>query len=233
MGKDTPFLEQAPHEGLTFHGLYSRVQGLSSQSSYPKAGSVEKWSYRVGVAAALFGLATGLLLDRWIPAGLLLPLALTCLVIEIVGFLAGGVLTLRREYRQYAQPRLSHAKEMDSEFLHWQAVIAELRMFPRDAREQRLRYIQALRTGMTERMGIMYGGLQRLGPFPLLIALYLQFRNWRPGDWMGVFDIGWAAALLIFAMAMLYLLGWVLIAQRTRLDTYVSLLEASLQESTK
>ncbi len=233
MGKDTPAPGLSQSDALTFHGLHSRVQGLRNQSIYPKAGSVEKWSYRVGVGAALIGLVSGLVLDRWIPAMVLLPVALACLIVEIGGFLLGGLLSLRREYRQYSQPRLSHAREMDNDFLHWQSVIAELCMFPREDREQRLRYVSALRTRMTERMGIMYGGLQRLGPFPLLIALYLQFRNWRWGDWTGVFDIGWAGAILIFALVLLYLVGWVLIAQRTRLDTYVALLEASLQEPAK
>lgn len=37
-------------------------------------------------------------------------------------------------------------------------------------------------------------------------------------------------ALLIFAMVLLYLLGWMLISMRTRLDTYVALLEGSIQE---
>lgn len=230
---DTPTMAQPTDEGLTFHWLYARVQALKGTTIYPKAGVVEKWSYRVGVGAALLGLSSGLLLVRWIPAIVLLPVTLTCLIVEIGGFLVGGFLSLRREYRQYSQPRLSHAREMDSDFLHWQTVIAELCMFPREDREQRLRYVSALRTRMTERMGIMSGGLQRLGPFPLLIALYLQFRNWRWGDWTGVFDIGWAGAILIFALVLLYLLGWVLIAQRTRLDTYVSLLEASLQEPAK
>ena len=185
------------------------------------------------MAAALIGRVSVLRLDRWIPVGVLVPLALICLIVEIGGFLVGGFLSLRREYRQYSQPRLSHAMEMDNDFLHWQSVVDELCMFPREYREQRLRYVSALRTRMTERMGILYGGLQRLGPFPLLIALYLQFRNWRWGDWTGVFDIGWAGAILIFALVLLYLVGWVLIAQRTRLDTYVSLLEASLQEPAK
>lgn len=230
---DTPAMAQPTDEGLSFHWLYARVQGLKGTTIYPKAGVVEKWSYRVGVGAALIGLVSGLLLVRWIPAIVLLPVTLTCLIVEIGGFLVGGFLSLRREYRQYSQPRLSHAREMDNDFLHWQSVITELCTFPREDREQRLRYVSALRTRMTERMGIMYGGLQRLGPFPLLIALYLQFRNWRWGDWAGVFDIGWAGAILIFALVLLYLVGWVLIAQRTRLDTYVALLEASLQEPAK
>jgi len=173
IGQDTPAPRPGQSDALTFHGLHSRVQGLRNQSIYPKAGVIEKWSYRVGVAAALIGLVSALMLDRWIPGSVLLPLALACLVVEIGGFLVGGFLSLRREYRQYSQPRLSHAMEMDNDFLHWQSVVDELCMFPREDREQRLRYVSALRTRMTERMGILYGGLQRLGPFPLLIALYL------------------------------------------------------------
>ncbi len=83
---------------------------------------------------------------------------------------------------------------------------------------------------MIDRTGLMYGGLQKLGPFPLLIALYLQFRNWEWGDWAGAFDVNLVGGLLIFALVLLYVMGWVLIGMRVRLDTYVMLLEASLEE---
>lgn len=111
-----------------------------------------------------------------------------------------------------------------------QAVIADLRGFPSAQREQRLRYVSTLRTSLIDRMGLMYGGRQRLGPFPLLLALYLQFRGWKWGEWGAVFDVGWVGALLIFGLTLLYLLGWMLIGQRIRLDTYIALLEASIQE---
>jgi len=77
---------------------------------------------------------------------------------------------------------------------------------------------------------MLYGGLQRLGPFPVLIALYLQFRGWKWGDWAGAFDVSLLGALLIFGMVVLYAVGWMLIGLRTRLDTYVALLEGSIQE---
>ena len=54
---------------------------------------------------------------------------------------------------------------MDEDFAHWQAVVSELRDFPRVQRERRLKFVSTLRTNMIERMGMMYGGLQRLGPF--------------------------------------------------------------------
>jgi len=217
-------------EELTFQWLYQRVQGLMDTSIYPKPGRVEKWSVRVGVGAAAIGVLTSLVPDRWLSGDVALIVVVACLVVECAGLALGGILAARREIRQYTQPRLSHAKEMDSEFTHRQAVIADLRGFPRAQREQRLRYVSTLRTSMIDRMGLMYGGLQRLGPFPLLLALYLQFRGWKWGEWGAVFDVGWVGALLIFGLTLLYLLGWMLIGQRIRLDTYVALLEASIQE---
>lgn len=59
--------------------------------------------------------------------------------------------------------------------------------------------------------------------------MYLQFRNWEWGDWAGAFDVNLVAGLLIFAMVLMYVVGWLMVAVRTRLDTYVSLLEAALQ----
>ena len=219
-----------PREELTFQWLYGRVQGLVDHSIYPKAGRLEKWSFWVGMLAAVVGVLIGLAPGRWLPVNVAVVLVVVCLVVEIAGFVLSVVLMAQRELHQYIQPRLSHAREMDSEFTHWRAVITDLRSFPRGQREQRLKYVSNLRTNMIDRMGLMYGGLQRLGPFPLLIALYLQFRSWKWGDWGAVFDVGWAGALLIFGMAFFYLMGWVLIGQRIRLDTYVALLEASIQE---
>ncbi|MBU2050738.1 MAG: hypothetical protein KKH61_17440 [Gammaproteobacteria bacterium] len=83
---------------------------------------------------------------------------------------------------------------------------------------------------MDERMGFAFGGIQRLGIFPVLVALYLQFRNWTWGDCATAFDVNPVAGLIIWMMVLLYAAGWMLIGLRTRLDTYVSLLEAALQK---
>lgn len=228
---DTPAVSRPRDEALTFQWLHARVQRLSDHSIYPKAGAVERWSIRIAVVAAVVGVGSGLLLDRWVPVSILLPITAICLLVEIGGFAVNSILAVCRQYRQYIQPRLSHAKEMDSEFKQWQVVVSELRGFPRIEREERLRYITALRTGMTDRMGLLYGGLQRLGPFPLLIALFVQYRAWKTSGWAGVFDVGWPGGILIFFMVLLYVTGWLLISQRTRLETYLNLLEASLQEA--
>lgn len=214
---------------LTYSWLYQQVQMWANQSIYAKPSRVEKWSFRLGLLAAGVGLLAAAASPSVLPPVQAAVITSICLLIEIGGFLVGGLLTAKREWRQYAKPRLSHAEEMDGEFDHWRALIESLREFPRNQREERLRFVTALRQGMTERMGLMYGGLQKLGPFPVLIALYLQFRNWEWGDWAGAFDVNLVGGLLIFAMVSMYALGWVLMAVRTRLDTYINLLEAALR----
>lgn len=235
MVMDTQFLDETPIapqlqvETLTFHGLYTRVQGLVDHSIYPKPSGIERWSMRIAVIAAIVGIVSGLWLRSWVPVSTLLPITVTCLLVEIGGFAVNGALSVLRQYQQYLQPRLSHAKEMDSEFAQWRAVVGELQRFPKIEREQRLRFVTALRANMVDRMGLLYGGLQRLGPFPLLVALFVQFQAWKKGGWAGVFDVGLAGGILVFFMVLLYVAGWLLISQRIRLDTYINLLEASLQ----
>jgi hypothetical protein len=101
----------------------------------------------------------------------------------------------------------------------------------RQNNEERLRFVQSLRTNMDNRMGVVFGGVQRLGIFPLLIALYFQFRDWKWGDWGAAFDVNLFAGLLILAMLLMYGMGWLLVGLRTRLDTYASVLQESLGDT--
>lgn len=215
---------------LTFSWLYQKVQGYAAQSIYPKASRLESGSFWLALVATGTGLLAAAIPGHVVPVLWIIYLQIACLFVEIAGFLTAFALMLRREWRQYAKPRLTQADEMDNEFHHWLSLVLQLRKFPRVQREQRLRYVSNLRQNMLDRMGLLYGGLQKLGPFPLIVGLYLQFRSWRWGDWAGAFDVNLVAGLLIFLMTLLYVLGWVMISMRIRLDTYVGLLEASLKE---
>ncbi len=215
---------------LTFSWLYQQVQAYASTTIYPKASRLERGSFWTGFAAMGIGLAIGALPQIMQAALWMVTAVEVCLAIEVGAFVLWLVLMLVREGRQFRKPRLSHANEMDDEYNYWKRLVAQLRQFPKTERQQRLRYVSQLRTGMIDRTGLMYGGLQKLGPFPVLVAFYLQFRNWEWGDWAGAFAVSPFGGLLIFALVLLYVVGWLLIAMRTRLDTYVSLLEASLED---
>lgn len=145
----------------------------------------------------------------------------------------GGVAAIRILWRQaphWRRLRANHAAEMDREFHLWRDLISEMRAFPRSQREQMLSFAKQLREGMTYRLGLALGGVERLGVFPILIALCLQFRNWRFGDWAAAFDVHLVGGLLIWAIALLYVMGWALVGLRVRLSTYIDLLEESIAD---
>lgn len=216
-------------DSLTYTWLYQRVQGYVAESRQPAASRMERWSFWLGLGAAGIGLSAAAL-TRWVPLAQLVPVAVVCLITEVFGLTASVGLMLKRELPQLTRPRETHAAEMDVDFDKWLGMVAELRRFPSSERESRLRFVTTLRHNMGERMGLLFGGIQRLGVFPLLVALYLQFRNWKWGDWAGAFDVNLLAGLLIWAMLLLYAGGWLLVGIRSRLDSYASLLENSLRD---
>jgi len=221
--------EDAP--ALTFSWLYGQVQTYASTTIYPKASRLERWSLWIGLAATALGLLLAALPASLLPVIWAIKMLRVCLAIELAGFALSFLLMAKREGRQFVKPRLSHAEEMDAAFEQWETLLDRLREFPCPEREQRLRYVNQLRANMVDRMGLMYGGLQKLGPFPVLVALYLQFRNWKWGDWAGAFDVNLVAGILIFAMLLMYAAGWVLVSIRVSLDTYAHLFEASMSSS--
>lgn len=214
---------------LSFSWLHDKVAAYVAHSRYPKPSRVERASVWVGVGAAGVGLLVAALSPRVIAPQLAAGVLSACLAVELAGFAIHLILMAKRELPQLIKPRLAHAAEMDVDFAYWRQLVAELRGFPRAQTEEMLRFASALRDRMNERMGLVYGGFQRLGIFPVLVALYLQFRNWKWDDWASAFDVNLVAGLLIWMMVLLYAAGWLLIGLRTRVDTYVNLLESALQ----
>lgn len=180
----------SPTPVLTFSLLYTMVTGYVARSTLPKPSRWERWSL------AGLGLLVAALHGSVLPAKAAAVALRTCLVVELAGFAAHLVLLAIREMPQFLKPRLTHAEEMDADFAYWQQLLAQLRVFPRDQREGMLQYAAALHQRMNDRMGLMYGGVQKLGVFPVLIALYLQFRNWKWGDCTSAFDVNLVAGLL-------------------------------------
>jgi len=204
------------------------VQRYAANSDQVGPSQLERCSFWIGFGMAGLGLAASGLL-RWVSPVAVLYITGICLVAELAGIGLSLGLMLRRTLPKLMRFRQVHAVEIDADFDKWQELIAELRRFPHSEREQRLRFVAALSSRMDQRLGLAYGSVQRLGIFPVLLALYLQLRNWKWGDWTGAFDVNLLAGLLIWAMVLLYAGGWLLIGLRTRLETYVDLLENSLR----
>ncbi|MCT8358620.1 hypothetical protein NLA05_20535 [Xanthomonas citri pv. anacardii] len=85
---------------------------------------------------------------------------------------------------------------------------------------------------MHDRLGLFTGGIEKLGFMPVLLALYLQLKDWRFGDWTVLSKITLIQGVLAFTLLFAFAMSWHLIRLRIRVQSYEQLLaEANRQDS--
>lgn len=215
------------HE-LSFPALNAALDKYMAQNGGTKAGPWERWSLIMGVAGAGIGMLLGSVLSGTAAAiG-----ALAGLVIEAAGLGLAICLHARRDWRQFFEARRQHAQEIEESYAQYQLLVQQVRAFPLEQRRLRQRYISDRRTTMHERLGLFTGGVERLGVLPLLVAFYLQFKDWRWGDWNAFANITLVQGMLAFWILVAYALSWYAIHLRARVQAYDLLLsEANTQDS--
>jgi hypothetical protein len=119
--------------------------------------------------------------------------------------------------------------QLDHDHPHYQSILRWLATFPADALAERLRTVQLAERQLVAKLGLLAGGVDRLGILPVLVSAYLFIRNWNQP-----FDLpGWQILLGIFLMG-LYLISATGSLMRIRLRLFESMLADSLaRKSTK
>lgn len=224
-----PSTECAALRDLSFPALNQALSSHFAEVEGPKAGPWERGAFYVAVAGAGMGMLLGSLLNG--KAGLFAAIA--GLAIEMGGLAVSLFLQVKREWRQFRHARAQHAEEIELGFNRYQQLVQQVRAFPLLDRRKRLRYIQDRRSTMYERLSLFTGGFEKLGFMPVLLALYLQFKDWRWGDWSALGDVTLIQAMLAFLLLFAYAMSWHLIALRMRVQAYeFLLLEANRQDET-
>lgn len=212
---------------LSFPALNVALDDYLARTGGSKAGPWERWSLIVGIAGAGLGMLLGSVLSG--KAGVIA--ALSGLTLEVLGLGTTVFLQMHRDRHQFLEARQQHARDIEYGYTQYQQLVQQVRIFPLEQRRLRLRYIRDRRATMHERLGLLTGGMERLGVLPLLVALYLQFKDWRWGNWNAFANITLVQGALAFAIFLAYALSWHLINLRTRVQAYEQLLaEANAQD---
>lgn len=190
-----------------------------------RAGRWERGSFQAGLVAIGLAIAAGLIVPG--PVGAVLVLA--CVAVELTALSVTAWLWLRRNGSLYRHPTRTFAHELDADFVHHRRLVAALRRFPSAQLEVRLRYLRVRRQSMQQGLTLFTGGLERLGILPVIGVLYLQFRDWRWGDWTRLADVNLLEALLIWMLLLVYVAGWQLVMVHRRTAVYEALLAEAVQ----
>jgi hypothetical protein len=205
---------------LTFELLDQKIDDYVGLTTRNQAGPLERWSFYLALAAAGVGAVSGPLVGGnaggWI--------TLIALVVELAAFAVAVGLMVRREWAQFAKAERMFAQELDQDYLMYRGYVAWLREFPRFELIRRLRYVRDRKGTMSYRLGLFTGGIERLGVLPLLVALYLQFKDWEFGDWNALSEVNMIGGLLLWGLLLVYLGSWWLIGLRNRIEVYEALL---------
>ena len=207
---------------LTFAGLDARIEALPESPSdtaiFPKKA---KWGLSAGAAGALFAL----LCIKLLPSNTMYTnlLAFIGVGVEIVGVVLFAISQIPKRWPSFANERRDFAEQLDFDFPHHLALVDWLRTFPLDQRQALSEFISYRHERMKEKLPMLTGSIEKLGALPVVIALYLQFkdRHWPPHP-------GGVEIFLIFVLAFGYWLSLTQISTRLRLQLYETLLRKAL-----
>lgn len=154
-----------------------------------------------------------------------------CAVLVLIALGVGMVCFVRREWRTFHRRHDKLSRKLDHDYDQWRELVSAMRHFPKAELARRLRYLSARKSSLAYRMGLLTGSVQRLGILPLLVILYVQFKDWPFGDWQAFGKVHMLGGLLLWALFLAYLGAWWLVGLGTRWDAYEALLiEASVDE---
>jgi hypothetical protein len=207
---------------LTFTALDARIEELpaspSDTAAFPKKA---KWGLSATAAGALFGLLSIKLLPS--NAIYTLVLAYTGLAVEIAGAVIAAISQIPKRWPTFANGRRDFAEQLDFDLPHHLALVEWLRTFPLDQRETLSKFISYRHERMKERLPMLTGSIEKLGILPIVIALYLQFKDmhWPPHP-------SWVEIFLIVVLVLGYWLSLTQISVRLRLQLYETLIGKAL-----
>jgi len=215
------------NEPLTYALIEKEIDQYAKDVGDDKPGLAERLAWSTTMVSWL-----PLLLVTQFVKSRIAALALgACTALLAIALGVGVFCFVRREWRTFRRRHDKLSRELDRDYHQWRLMVAEMRCFPKIELTRRLRYLSARKSSLSYRMGLFTGSIQHLGILPLLAILYLQFKDWRFGDWQALGQVHMVGGLLLWTLFVAYLLSWWLVGLGTRWDAYEALLiEATHEE---
>lgn len=209
-------------EALSFTSLDRLINEMDTlaRATDPQPGRVERIAMRLGVLGAI----SVVLLQLLLPTHHKVLAISVGLAIELTGFAVGLCLMLWRELGSIRHARRSMAASLDSDYAHYDHCVEQLRRFPITMRKRLQRYVHARSTRILSHTRLLTGGFERFAIVPLLLALYLQLKDWRMSDWSALERMTLAQSLIIFALFLVFLGASHLLYIRSRVEAIAGML---------
>lgn len=207
-------------EEFSFESLEAKLDGYAP--SVPLLGGDRKT--RLAFLAVFLSGAVGILASYVFTGRSAQVVALVAMFIELVAVATIVINTIREDLPEFLDAKRRYASKLETDYSLYRELLDWVRKCPVDKLKARYQYLQTRQETFDRRLRMVTGGVERLGMFPIVVALYFQFKDvqW----WPPVFDL--KNALLAFVVAIIYAMCLWLVRLRLRLDMYVLVLGDAL-----
>lgn len=201
------------------------------EAAFPDSDQPASKGERYGLYAALSGIIIASVASiAAISTTLGQVVVLMGLCVEIAGVIVYSVSGFLRIKRGIKFDDRSGAQDLDRDYLGYQQIVRWLRQFPRDALKSRLVFTSSRADSWQRGTSLIMGGVEKLGFLPVIVALYLQFKDttrlWPPD----ITIVGGFFALLIIGI---YLIGMWALTRRFQVTRFERLLIMALDPTFK
>lgn len=177
-----------------------------------------------GWTGVLLGLLPSALIHFMTPALWMVWMARGGLCLAIAGFAPGfvrGVIILGISFWHW---RPEQVRQLDHDLARFRELRGWLSQFPVDSCLEALRFARLNRERLASKLGLIAGGVEKVGVLPIVVAVVLQLKALR----VELGDIPlWQVVLAIFFM-LTYAVGFMASLMRLRLELYEMVLADSL-----
>lgn len=210
---------------LTFAALEAKIAALPEGpvSALNTPGWIRRLSL-VGLIGMVAAFVPSLLVKVLTPQLWMLWLAQAGLAVMVAGFLPGFVRNLWVLAQEFRHHRAGSVAQFDHDVAQFRSLASWLAGYQREALESNLRYARMGHECLHSRLGMLVGGIERLGLLPVLVSLFVLLRNWQ--DLLHL--PGWLAILGLLA-PILWLIAWRGAEFSRRLHLYAFLLDEALR----
>ncbi|MEC9365016.1 MAG: hypothetical protein VYC42_17485 [Pseudomonadota bacterium] len=211
---------------LSFREFQSRCE-----AAFPDSDSPASKGERYGLYAALFGIViasvAGIAAINTVPSKVIVLVGFCVEIVGVIVYAVSGFLRIKRDIQFDDR---SGAQDLDRDYLGYEQIVSWLRQFPRDALESRLVFTSNRTDSWQRGTSLVMGGVEKLGILPVIVALYLQFKDttrlWPPD----ITIVGGFFALLIIGI---YVIGMWAVSRRLQVARFERLLKMALDPTFK
>ncbi|MDQ0011548.1 hypothetical protein J2T07_003762 [Luteibacter jiangsuensis] len=212
-------------ESETSLSFFELTRRLNAMPEFEAATPASQRRAKLGFAVSIVAFCVAFLITRiGIPASVQIVVLYALLASEIAGICI-NIWNSRSEFYDLREPLNNFARQLDHDLPHHYELVDWLARQPTRLLERHASMAQFRRERFNQKLPLVAGNIPTLGILPVVVAIYLQAREYAASR-----HLSWIDFLAGLAIALIYVLTWMVALMKSRLEAMDMYLRIALDQ---